>query len=60
MIAAHALEAGSILVTYDDYFIAVPGSRICPENASQAEARLSAGVKNGRDSGIIKKDENAA
>jgi tRNA(fMet)-specific endonuclease VapC len=33
-IAAHALETGSILVTYDDHFAAVPGIRIWPEIGS--------------------------
>jgi tRNA(fMet)-specific endonuclease VapC len=30
-IAAHALETGSILVTYDDHFAAIPGLRLWPE-----------------------------
>lgn len=30
-IAAHALETGSILVTYDDHFAAVPGLRLWNE-----------------------------
>lgn len=30
-IAAHALETGSILVTYDDHFAAVPGLRLWDE-----------------------------
>jgi tRNA(fMet)-specific endonuclease VapC len=33
-IASHALETGSILVTYDDHFAAVPGIRIWPEIGS--------------------------
>jgi tRNA(fMet)-specific endonuclease VapC len=33
-IAAHALETGSILVTYDNHFAAVPGIRIWPEIGS--------------------------
>jgi len=30
-IAAHALETGSILVTYDDHFALIPGLRLWPE-----------------------------
>jgi len=30
-IAAHALETGSILVTYDDHFAAIPGLRLWDE-----------------------------
>jgi tRNA(fMet)-specific endonuclease VapC len=30
-IAAHALETGSVLVTYDDHFAAIPGLRLWPE-----------------------------
>ena len=30
-IAAHALETGSILVTYDDHFASVPGLRLWDE-----------------------------
>jgi len=30
-IAAHALETGSVLLTYDSHFAAVPGIRIWPE-----------------------------
>jgi tRNA(fMet)-specific endonuclease VapC len=30
-IAAHGLETGSILVTYDDHFAVIPGLRLWPE-----------------------------
>jgi tRNA(fMet)-specific endonuclease VapC len=30
-IAAHGLETGSILVTYDDHFAMIPGLRLWPE-----------------------------
>ncbi len=32
-IAAHGLETGSILVTYDDHFAVIPGLRLWPEIA---------------------------
>ena len=40
-IAAHVLEAGAVLVTYDSHFLAVPGLRIWDEIGEPA----SSGVK---------------